>query len=79
MEYVLIELWRPITFYLIVSIHHTVRLIVLDKNNYVAKSGNNLFKSYGPPKFYKDMSHMTHIYVLYIYIQVILKFFYNFF
>ena len=24
----------------------------------------NQFKSYGPPKFYKDMSHIIHIYVI---------------
>ena len=66
--HVLIELWRPITLepviYLIVSMHHTVRLIDLSKNNYVARLANNQFKSYGPPKFYKDMSQITHIYVI---------------
>ena len=62
------ELWRAITFelitYLIVSIHHTVRLIYLSKNNYVGRSADNRFKSYGLPKFYKDMSHIPHIYVI---------------
>ena len=60
--HVLIELWRPINFesitYLIVSIHHTVRLIELNKNNYVARLAGNRYKSYGSPKFYKDMSHI---------------------
>ena len=68
MGYVHIELWRPITFesitYLIASIHHMVGLIDLSKNNYVARLVNNRFKSYGPPKFYKEMSHITHIYVI---------------
>ena len=45
MGHVLIELWRPITFEsitsLIVSIHLTVRLIDLSKNNYVARYANN--------------------------------------
>ena len=58
--HVLIELWRPITFepitYLIVSIHHTIRLIELNENNYVARIAKDRFKSYGPPKFYKDKS-----------------------
>ena len=48
--------------YVIVSIRHTIRLVELDKNNYISRLANNRFKSYGPPKFYKDMSHITHIY-----------------
>ena len=66
-RHVLIELWSPITFepitYLIVSIHHTVRLINLSKNNYLARLANNQFKCYGPPKLYKDMFYKPHIYV----------------
>ena len=58
MGHVLVEIWRPITFepitYLIVSKHHTVRLIDLSKNNYVARLVNNRFKSYWPPKFFKE-------------------------
>ena len=69
MGHVLIELWRPITIepitYLIVYIHHTVCLIDLSMNNYVARLANNRSKSYWPPKFYKDMSHITHIYIIY--------------
>ena len=42
--------FEPIT-YLIVSIHHTVRLIDLNKNNYVAKLANNRLKNDGPQKF----------------------------
>ena len=49
------KLWRPITLepitYLIVSIHHTVRLIELNKNNYAAWLAKHRFKSYAPPKF----------------------------
>ena len=45
MVHVFIELWRPITIEpitnLIVSIHHTVRLIDLSKNNYVARLAKN--------------------------------------
>ena len=56
MQYVLIELWRPITFepitYLIVSIHHMIHLIDLSKNNHVARLANNRLKSYGPPTQY---------------------------
>ena len=56
--HVLIKLWRPITFepinFLIVSIHHTIRLIDLSNNNYVARLANNRFKSYEVPKFYND-------------------------
>ena len=59
-RHVLIELRRPITLepitYLIVSIDYTVRFIDLSKINYVARLANNRFKSYGSPKFYKDMS-----------------------
>ena len=68
MGYVLIELWRHITFepitYLIVSIHHTIRLIDLNKNDYIERLANNRFKSYEPPKFYKDMSHKTRFNVM---------------
>ena len=68
MRNAIIELWRPITFepiaYLIVSIHNTVRLIDLSKNNYVARSADNRFKSYRPPKFYKSMTRLLHIYVI---------------
>ena len=50
--HVLIELWRHITFesitYSIVSIHYTVRLIDLNKNNYVARLANIRYKSFGP-------------------------------
>ena len=62
------KLWTPITFEpitnLIVYIHHTVRLIDLIKNNYVSRLANNRFESYGPPKFFKDMSHITNIYII---------------
>ena len=65
-RHVLVELWRPITFepitYLIISIHHTVRLIDLSKNNYAARLANHWFTSYGPPKSYKDMLDISHIY-----------------
>ena len=65
-----IELWRPITFepitYLIVSVHHTVRIIDLSKNNYVARLANKLFQSYGPPKFYTDMGGKTYFYVSFV-------------
>ena len=68
MGHILIELWRPITFeaitYLIVSIHHTVRLIDLSNDNYVARLENNRFKSYEPPKFIRRLSHITNIYVI---------------
>ena len=68
MGHLLIKFWRPITFepitYLIVSMHYTVRLIDLSKNNYVARLANNRFKIYGPPKFYKGMPHITNIYVI---------------
>ena len=61
----IIELWRLISFepisYLMVSIHHTVRLIDLSKNNYVAKLANNPFKSYGPPKFYINSYEVTNL------------------
>ena len=54
MGHVFLELWRPITFepitYLIVSIHHTVRLI----------------------DFYKDMSHIIHMYVTSDYVNRII-------
>ena len=53
MGHVLIELWNPITFvpitYLIVYIHHTVRLTELNNNNYIARLVKDRFKSYGPP------------------------------
>ena len=65
MGHVLVELWRPVTFksttYLIVSIHRMARLIDLSKNNYQARLPNNRFKSYAPPKFYKDMSYIQTI------------------
>ena len=68
MGHVLIELWRPITYepitYLIVSIRHTIRLTELNKNNYLARLAKDLFKSYGPPKFYKDMGYITDHYVI---------------
>lgn len=66
MGHVLIKLWRPITFELItdltVFIHHTLRLIDLSKNNYVAKLANNLFKSYDFPEIYKNtVLYITNI------------------
>ena len=70
-RHVFIKLWRPINFkpiiYLIVSIHHTVHLINLNMNNYVARLANDRFKIYGPPKFFMDMSHITNIYVNFAY------------
>ena len=58
MGYFFIELSRPITFepitYLIVFTYHTVRLVDLIKNNYVARLASNQFKSYRSTKFYKD-------------------------
>ena len=61
--HVLTELWWPITFepitYLIVSIRHTIRLTKLNKNNYIARLAKDLFKSYGLPKFCKDMCYIT--------------------
>ena len=74
--HVLIELWRPITFdpitYLIVSIGHEIRLIELNKNNYIARLANDLFKSYGPPKFYKKIGYITDHYGLF-YIRLVMK------
>ena len=72
--HVLVELWRPITFEsitnLIVSIHYTVRLIDLSKNNYVTRLANNRFKSHGPPKFNKDIGYITDHYVISSFILV---------
>ena len=68
MGHVLIKLWRLITFEpitrLICSIHHTVRLIDLSKNNYKARLADNRFKSYGPPKFIRSLSGIPHINVM---------------
>ena len=72
--HVLTELWRPITFepitYLIVSIYHTIRLTELNKNNYIARLAKDRFKSYGPPKFYKDISYITDHYIIIIIISI---------
>ena len=62
------KIWRLITLepitYLIVSIHHTVCLIDLNKNNYAAWFTNNRFKSYGPPNFIRTLSDIPHTYVI---------------
>ena len=56
------KLWRPITFelitYLIVSIHHTIRLTELIKDNYIVRLAKYRFKIYGPPKFHKAMGQL---------------------
>ena len=63
----LIELWRPITFepitYLIVYIRHMIRLAELNKNKYIARLAKDGFKSYGSPKFYKDMGLLPDHYI----------------
>ena len=68
--HVIIELWRPITFEtitgLIVSIHHSICLTELNKNNYIARLAKDRCKSYGPPKFYNDIGGKTYLYVNYI-------------
>ena len=42
--------------FLIVSIHHSIRLIDLNKNKLVAESENCWFKRYGPPSPKKEGS-----------------------
>ena len=61
--HIIIDLWRPITFetipYLIVSIHHPIRLTELNKNMLITKRLNG-WGSYGPPKFYIGMGGKTY-------------------
>ena len=65
--HVLKELWRPITSEpitnLIVSIRHAIRLIELNKYNYIARLAKDLFKSYWSPNFNKDIGYITDHYV----------------
>ena len=69
--HVLIELLRAITFEsitkLIGSIYDTICLTELNNNNYTARLAKDRFKSYGPPKFYKDMGYLIDHYVTLIF------------
>ena len=58
--HVLIELWRPITFEPIFCLSSYIVIFVQLSETKVS----DRFKSYGPPKFYKDMGYITDHYVI---------------